>query len=132
MIDLFFNDMNMGDFLENAIWDNKIFNINYPMDIYITDDVLHIDVAIVAGNKEDVDLEVHDNVLEINYKGSNEKFDDDTKVYVHNIAKRGCAYKFQIMPQFNLNKLKAKAEKGLLRITIPSAKKSKKQKITID
>lgn len=102
--------------------------LNYPVDIYETDDVLNIDIACVGLTKSDITLTVEGDVLRVEYKkGEEAQFE-----YIRrNIAKRAFNLGWRISRKFDLTGLKAKLENGLLQIAIPKVTESKSQTIEI-
>ena len=90
---------------------------NYPCDLFTDDDGLHIEIAAVGLDKKDIKIETAENQIKVIY----EKTDDENSVdYIHRgIARRSFNLGWKISPKFNLNKVEAKMDKGLLSIFIP-------------
>ena len=101
----------------------------YPCDLFTTDDGLNIEIAAVGLDKKDIKIETAENQINISY----EKTDDDSSVdYIHRgIAKRSFNLGWKISPKFNLNRVDAKMDKGLLTIFIPIADEAKPKAIKI-
>ena len=101
----------------------------YPCDLFTTDDGLNIEIAAVGLDKKDIKIEAAENQINISY----EKTEDDSSVdYIHRgIAKRSFNLGWKISPKFNLNRVDAKMDKGLLTIFIPIADEAKPKAITI-
>ncbi len=104
---------------------------NYPCDLFTTDEGLGIEIAAVGLDKKDIKIETAENQIKISY----EKLltDDEQSVdYIHRgIARRSFNLGWKISPKFNLNKVDAKMDKGLLTIFIPIADEAKPKAITI-
>ena len=90
---------------------------NYPCDLFTNDEGLGIEIAAVGLDKKDIKIETAENQIKISY----EKTDDENSVdYIHRgIARRSFNLGWKISPKFNLNKVEAKMDKGLLSIFIP-------------
>jgi len=101
----------------------------YPCDLFTTDDGLNIEIAAVGLDKKDIKIETAENQINISY----DKTDEDTSVdYIHRgIAKRSFNLGWKISPKFNLNRVDAKMDKGLLTIFIPIADEAKPKAIKI-
>ena len=96
--------------------------LSHPVDIYTNDKGLIFDVACTGISKEDIEIQLQDNILRINYTKSKEEEDVD---YIHKgIAKRSFNLGWKIDSKFDLSKAVAKFENGLLTIGVPFAKGS--------
>ena len=103
--------------------------INHPVDIYEADDGLNIDIACVGLTKKDIDITVEGDILRVEYKRDKSKNDE---AYVHrNIAKRSFNLGWRISRRFDLNKLDAKLENGLLHLFAPLTEDNKPKTVTI-
>jgi len=102
---------------------------NYPCDLFTTDEGLGIEIAAVGLDKKDIKIETAENQIKISY----ERTDDEQSVdYIHRgIARRSFNLGWKISPKFNLNRVDAKMDKGLLTIFIPIADEAKPKAITI-
>ena len=102
---------------------------NYPCDLLTTDEGLGIEIAAVGLDKKDIKIETAENQIKISY----DKTDDEKSVdYIHRgIARRSFNLGWKISPKFNLNKVKAEMDQGLLTIFIPIADEAKPKAITI-
>jgi len=110
--------------------------INHPVDIIHTEDALLFEIAAVGLAKKDIELEVEDgNCLKVSYnKPSIESntSDIDAGEYIHRgIAKRSFNLGWKISPKFDLTKITASMENGLLKIEIPVTPESRPKTITI-
>ena len=103
--------------------------INHPVDIYEADDGLNIDIACVGLTKKDIEITVEGDILKVEYNRDKSKNDE---TYVHiNIAKRSFNLGWRISRRFDLNKLNAKLENGLLHLFAPLTEDNKPKTVTI-
>ena len=102
---------------------------NYPCDLFTTDEGLGIEIAAVGLDKKDIKIETAENQIKISY----ERTDEDKSVdYIHRgIARRSFNLGWKISPKFNLNRVDAKMDQGLLTIFIPIADEAKPKAIKI-
>jgi len=102
---------------------------NYPCDLFTNDEGLGIEIAAVGLDKKDIKIETAENQIKVIY----EKTDDEKSVdYIHRgIARRSFNLGWKISPKFNLNRVDAKMENGLLSIFIPIADEAKPKAIKI-
>ena len=128
-------DLDPFDLLwRNAIENDSRYNtllekINYPTDIYETEEGITFELAVVGLNSEDIKIETQGDILKIKY--TREKTEDDFKYIYKGIAKRSFDLAWKISTKFDLSKLSAQLEKGLLTIKVPYAEASKAKTITI-
>jgi len=102
---------------------------NYPCDLFTTDEGLGIEIAAVGLDKKDIKIETAENQIKISYNKTDEEQSVD---YIHRgIARRSFNLGWKISPKFNLNKVKADMDQGLLTIFIPIADEAKPKAITI-
>ena len=103
--------------------------INHPVDIYEANQGLNIDIACVGLTKKDIDLTIEGDILRVEYKK-----DDTTNSneYIQrNIAKRAFNFGWRISRRFELSKLDAKLENGLLHLYAPLTEDNKPKTVTI-
>ena len=120
----FFNEA--GNF--NTLADSKL---QHPVDIYQTDKGLSIDIACTGISKEDIEIQIQDNIIKVNYDKAKSSKDD--KVYIHKgIAKRSFNLGWKIDSKFDLRKSNASFKNGLLEISIPFSKGSELKTLEIN
>ena len=103
--------------------------INHPVDIYEANEGLNIDIACVGLTKKDIEITVEGDILKVEYNRDKSKKDES---YVHrNIAKRSFNLGWRISRRFDLSKLNAKLELGLLQLSAPLTEDNKPKKVTI-
>ena len=104
--------------------------VNHPVDIYEDDNGLCIDIACVGLTKKDIDLTIEGDILRVEYKKTTTK--DSVVNYIQkNIAKRAFNFGWRISRRFDLTKLDAKLQNGLLHLHAPYADDSKPKAVTI-
>lgn len=102
--------------------------INYPVDIYETNNGLRFELAVVGLDKEDIDIQIDGDTLRI----SHDKETEQEQQYIQKgIARRSFNLAWKISSKLDLNKLEAKLDKGLLIIDIPYANEKAPKKVTI-
>ena len=120
---------------KNFLNSNSTFNtfqekINYPVDIYETETGLRFELAVVGLDKSDIDILVESDILRITH--DKQITEEVEKSYLQRgIARRSFDLAWKIASKFNLGKLDAKLDKGLLIIDIPYAEEKAPKKVTI-
>jgi len=103
--------------------------INYPVDIYETENGLRFELAVVGINKEELEIQVEGDTLRIQYEN---QLEDSERIYLQRgIARRSFDLAWKVASKFDLAKLEAKLSKGLLTIDIPYAESKAPKKISI-
>ena len=103
--------------------------VNHPVDIYEAKGGINIDIACVGLTKKDIDLTIEGDILRVEYKKDN---DSNHAEYIQrNIAKRAFNFGWRISRRFELSKLDAKLENGLLHLYAPLADEAKPKTVTI-
>jgi len=114
-IDIFWkNFIDQKSKFQNTV-DTKI---NYPVDIYETENGLRFELAVVGLDKEDLDIQTESDTLRIKY----EKKENDIPAeayYQKGIARRSFDLAWKVSSKLNLTQLDATLDKGLLIIDIP-------------
>lgn len=129
--DLMFRNLfdSMSDF--TTAFDAKI---NYPVDIIEKSNGLEFHFAVPGLNKDDINIEIErGDTLKVTYTKSKGQSQNEEKInyIVKNIASRSFNLAWRISPKYNLNKLEAKMENGLLEINIPLVPAAESKVITI-
>ena len=129
------------DLLWKSFFDNgSVFKpvkekvVNHPCDIQETDNGLRIELAAVGLDKHELDIIVDSETLRVAYrKGEDDKQKDQNDYrYLHrSIKKASFDIAWKISSKYDLQKLEAKLDKGLLTLDIPFAKENKPKKVTI-
>ena len=103
--------------------------VNHPVDIYEAEEGLNIDIACVGLTKKDIDLTIEGDILRVEYK--KDKGSHEAEYIQRNIAKRAFNFGWRISRRFDLSKLNAKLENGLLHLYAPLADEAKPKTVTI-
>ena len=103
--------------------------VNHPVDIYESDKGLNIDIACVGLTKKDINLTIEGDILKVEYKKSNKE--TELNYIQRNIAKRSFNFGWRISRKFDLSKLDAKLQNGLLQLHAPYSEDSKPKSVTI-
>ena len=108
--------------------------VQHPVDIQETDNGLKIEIAAVGLEKSDIDIIIDSETLRVAYR----KLEDDKLKekneyrYLHrSIKKAGFDIAWKVSSKYELSKLEAGLNKGLLILDIPFAKENKPKKIEI-
>jgi HSP20 family molecular chaperone IbpA len=102
--------------------------INYPVDIYEVETGLCFELAVVGLDKKDVSILTEGDVLRVSY----DKPESEEHSYIQKgITRRSFDLAWKIASKFNLSKLDAKLDKGLLIINIPFSEEKAPKKIEI-
>ena len=103
----------------------------HPLNIFYTDDELHFEVACTGLTKEDVKINIEEDILKISYK----KPDEDDTLHpgmIHRgLSRRSFDLGYKISAKYDLSNAEAKLENGLLEIIIPVSEKSKPKVLNI-
>ena len=93
--------------------------INYPVDIYETENGLRFELAVVGIDKNEINISVDDDTLRVQHEN---QLEDSERVYLQRgIARRSFDLAWKVASKFDLTKLDAKLERGLLVIDIPTS-----------
>lgn len=129
-------DLLWKSFFEN----NSVFKpvkekvVNHPCDIQETDNGLRIELAAVGLDKHEIDIIVDSETLRVAYRKSEDekqKEQNDYRYLHRSIKKASFDIAWKISSKYDLQKLEAKLDKGLLTLDIPFAKENKPKKVTI-
>jgi HSP20 family protein len=103
----------------------------HPLNIFYTENKLHFEVACTGLTKEDVKVNIEEDILKISYK----KPEDDDTLHpgtIHRgLARRSFDLGYKISAKYDLSKAEAKLENGLLEIAIPISEKAKPKTLKI-
>jgi HSP20 family protein len=91
----------------------------YPTDVYEDENSITIEVAAVGLDKEDIQIEEADGVITIRYDKKDEVGDDKCNCLQHGITRKSFRLSWKFSDKFNLKKIEAQLDKGILKIQIP-------------
>jgi HSP20 family protein len=103
--------------------------VNHPVDIYEADNGLNIDIACVGLTKKDIELTIEGDILRVEYK--KDRTQESAEYIQRNIAKRAFNFGWRISRRFDLSKLEAKLQNGLLHLFAPLTEEAKPKTVTI-
>jgi HSP20 family molecular chaperone IbpA len=108
--------------------------VTHPCDIQETDNGLCIEIAAVGLDKEELNIIVDSETLRVAYRkptSEEEEEQNEYRYFQRSIKKASFDIAWKISSKFDLSKLEAKLDKGLLTLDIPFAKENKPKKVTI-
>jgi HSP20 family protein len=108
--------------------------VQHPVDIQETDNGLKIEIAAVGLDKSDLDIIVDSETLRVAYRKSDEDKEaeaDEYRYFQRSIKKASFDIAWKVSSKYELAKLTAGLDKGLLTLEIPFAKENKPKKIEI-
>ena len=137
----FWNFNEEFDLLWKSFFDhNAVFKpvkekvVNHPCDIHETDNGLRIELAAVGLDQDEIDIIVDSETLRVAYRKTEDEKqkEKDEYRYLHrSIKKASFDIAWKISSKYDLAKLEASLDKGLLTLDIPFAKENKPKKIAI-
>jgi HSP20 family molecular chaperone IbpA len=92
--------------------------ISHPVDIFETEDGIRFEVAAVGLDKQDIDIIVDGDQLRITYEKPNRP--EESPIY-RGIKRSSFNLTWKISTKFDLSKLEATLDMGLLILSIPTA-----------
>jgi HSP20 family protein len=108
--------------------------VSHPCDIQETDNGLCIEIAAVGLDKEELNIIVDSETLRVAYRkptSEEEEEQNEYRYFQRSIKKASFDIAWKISSKFDLSKLEAKLDKGLLTLDVPFAKENKPKKVTI-
>jgi HSP20 family molecular chaperone IbpA len=102
--------------------------ISHPVDIFETEDGIQFEVAAVGLDKEDISIIVDGDQLRITYEKPNRP--EESPIY-RGIKRSSFNLTWKISTKFDLSKLDASLDKGLLVLTVPTAEGKAVKQIVI-
>ena len=120
---------------KNFMNSNSTFNtlqekINYPVDIYETENGLRFELAVVGLTEADLDIQTDGDTLRIKHDRADQEVPLDN-YYQKGIARRSFDLAWKVSSKLNLNKLEATLDKCLLIIDVPYASEKAPRKVEI-
>ena len=103
--------------------------VTHPVDIYETDNGIRFEVAAVGLNVEDIDISIENDSLRICYDKPAQQ--EESQPIYRGIKRSSFDLTWKISTKFDLSKLEASLDKGLLTLTIPIAEGKAPRKIEI-
>ena len=103
----------------------------HPLNIFYTDDNLHFEVACTGLSKDEVNVNIEDDILKISYKKPEENDVIHPGTIHRGLSKRSFDLGYKISAKYDLSKADTKLENGLLEISIPVSEKAKPKSLQI-
>jgi HSP20 family protein len=103
--------------------------VTHPVDIYETEDGIRFEIAAVGLDRQDLEILVEGDQLRIRYD-KQKPVDQEPAIY-RGIKRSGFDLFWKISTKFDLTKLEAHLDKGLLLLTIPVAEGKATRRIEI-
>lgn len=112
----------------------------HPLNIFYDDKGLHFEVACTGLSKEDVKVDIEEDVLKISYEKPGKEGEADKEDQVEplhpgtiyrGLSKKSFNLGYKISSKYDLGKAEGKLENGLLEIFIPLTEKAKPKSIKI-
>jgi len=124
---LFKNFFNAEGNFQPTTFENKQ---PHPLDIFYDEDGLNFEIACTGLTKKDIQLKIDGDQLNISYDKPSEE--ESYEGYINKgLAKRSFKLGYKIAAKFDLSKIEAKMEKGLLHLFIPTSEGKKSKIVTI-
>jgi HSP20 family protein len=103
----------------------------HPLNIYYDETGLHFEVACTGLTKNDVKLDIEDDILKISYDKPEEEKELHPGTIHRGLSKKSFNLGYKISSKYDLSKSDGKLENGLLTIFIPITEKAKPKTIKI-
>lgn len=103
----------------------------HPLNIFYDDSGLHFEIACTGLTKEDVKVDIEDDILKISYIKPEEEKELHPGTILRGLSKKSFNLGYKISSKYDLSKAEGKLENGLLEIFIPLTEKAKPKSIKI-
>ena len=103
--------------------------VTHPVDIYETPNGIKFEVAAVGLDSKDIDIQIDNDQLRIKYEKPQTEIEE--AVIYKGIKRSSFDLTWKISTKFDLSKLEAQLDKGLLTLDIPTAEGKAIRKIEI-
>ena len=91
--------------------------IGKPVDIYTTDNALVLEIAVVGKDKDDIDIKTEKDMIRVSTRSKDEV--EKNHLY-RGISRTNFDLGWRISSSYDVSKLEASLDKGLLRIVVPA------------
>jgi len=103
----------------------------HPINIFYDETGLHFEVACTGLTKDDVKVDIEDDILKISYDKPEEEKELHPGTIHRGLSKKSFNLGYKISSKYDLSKSDGKLENGLLTIFIPITEKAKPKTIKI-
>ena len=121
----------LDDFFDDFVPMPKMPKNQMKCDIYEKGGKVHIELDVPGFNKEDVKVDIEDDILKISYTKPEEEKELHPGTIVRGLSKKSFNLGYKISSKYDLSKAEGKLENGLLEIFIPLTEKTKPKAIKI-
>lgn len=133
-LDKFFEGIDVKNLMrQHAFYQpfNQAAKVDYPMDSWYNDEFWCIEIPIVQGKPEDIEITKTSDQLRVKYmRGDKEKVGERTYLR-KGMVRKDFYQEFRLTSKFDSSKISTTFENGLLSIYIPFAKQAIPEKIPI-
>ena len=103
----------------------------YPLNVWKNDEFVAIEIPIIRGKSEDIEITRTSDSLRVQYTRS-DKSQDEGKTFVsRGIVERDFDFSWKIPPKIDYAGIQSVYENGLLSIYLPIAKEAKPEKVQV-
>lgn len=128
-VDLFFRDFYNSSSTYTTPDKSKS---SYPVNIYEDSTGMHFEVPCIGLDKDDIKITVNAEVLKLVYDKPDSKESESTrKYYCKGVVNRSFYLGYKFSSKFDLSKVDAKFDKGLLTINVPFSKEGELREVKI-
>lgn len=134
--DPFFKEFNI--LFKNALQNQSDFvpfssamKMPYPANIWYNEEYVGIEIPILKGKSEDIEITKTNDTLRIKYVRSNRGEDSKVQFVQRGIVERDFDFSWKIPSKVDYSGIQSVFENGLLTIYLPIAKEAKPQKVEI-
>lgn len=103
----------------------------HPLNIFYDETGLHFEVACTGLTKDDVKVDIEDDILKISYNKPEEEKELHPGTIHRGLSKKSFNLGYKISGKYDLSKADGKLENGLLTVFIPITEKAKPKTIKI-
>lgn len=103
----------------------------HPLNIFYNETGLHFEVACTGLTKDDVKVDIEDDILKISYNKPEEEKELHPGTIHRGLSKKSFNLGYKISGKYDLSKADGKLENGLLTVFIPITEKAKPKTIKI-
>lgn len=126
-VDLFFKEWNKPFY---SIFESD-FKLSYPFNAFIENSNLVIEIPVIGLEKSEIKIEVDNDTLKVS--SSKKKVPEKNYIYKRIVQKDFDIQAKIDIEQFDINKIEANLDKGLITIKVPENKESKsKNKFSVN
>lgn len=102
--------------------------ITHPVDIYETEEGITFEVAAVGLDKKEIEILIEGDQLRIRYERTDK---EDRQAIYRGIKRSAFDLSWKVSSKFDLGKLEASLDKGLLKLQIPTAEGKAVRKVEL-